>query len=430
MPGLSWNWLLLFCTPVLGVHLVSIALTKALQSYSRSRLEELTEERGRPHRAEEIAHLDHRTERAAETAAVLSGLFLASAAGIASSHFDSPASMIVLVLLLCVLGIVGYVVAGVVGEVFAEPIIDSMWPATFILRGGALPLTFGTEAFASLLEWWSGSDKYGRRPASVEVEVPNESEDDEDQDPEIPESARELLGSVVELTRTNVSEIMQPRSVIVSLPSTVTAEAAAEAFRQTGRSRIPLYGGNRDDVVGVLLAKDLLNAMLVERELRKVVPASIARPVYRVPETKNAFQLMEEMRFRRASMAIVLDEYGGVAGLITLEDLLEQLVGPIHDEFDAPAPADPIVAVGGSKFQVDASVELEDVNERFGIHLPTDEDFQTIGGLALHLLGRLPEPGATFQYAGLGFTVLEVSDRSIRRLEMDVRPDGAAADVG
>jgi CBS domain containing-hemolysin-like protein len=210
----------------------------------------------------------------------------------------------------------------------------------------------------------------------------------------------------------------------------VTAEEAAEVFRTTGRSRIPLYGDSRDDVVGVLLAKDLLNQMVVETDVQKVVPAAIARPVYRVPESKNAFDLLEEMRFRRAPMAIVMDEYGGVAGLVTIEDLLEQLVGPIHDEFDAPADADPIIPVGGSKFQLDASVELEDLNERFSVHLPTNDDFQTIGGLALHVLGRLPEPGAEFRYAGLGFTVLEVSDRSIRRLEMDVFPSAPAAGAG
>ncbi|MDR3619805.1 MAG: hemolysin family protein [Paludisphaera borealis] len=418
----------LVCAPIFLVHLVSIALTKALQSYSRSRLEERTEALNRPHRADEIAHLDHRTERASESIAVLSGLFLASAIGIATAHLQTPAAIVVLIFLICVLGVVGYVVAGVVGEVFAEPIIDSLWPATTVIRASAFPLTLGAEAIERIVEWSSGSDKNGPRPASLEVEVPNESEDDEDQEPEIPEKARDLLSRVVELTRTNVSEIMQPRSAIVALPATVTAEAAAEAFRKSGRSRIPLYGSNRDDIVGMLLAKDLLNRMLVENDSSKVVPAAIARPVYRVPETKNAFNLLEEMRFRRAPMAIVLDEYGGVAGLVTIEDLLEQLVGPIHDEYDAPAPADPIVPLGGSKFELDASVDLEDLNERFGVHLPTDDEYQTIGGLALHVLGRLPEPGAAFSYEGLDFTVLEVADRSIRRLKMDLQPGSQGAD--
>ena len=430
MLGLSWMGFWFACAPIFVVHLVSIALTKALQSYSRSRLEERTEALNRPQRADEVAHLDHRTERAAEATAVLSGMFLAAAIGVATVQLQTPAAIVVLVCLVCALGVVGYVVAGVIGGVFAEPIIDTLWPMTAVLRATALPLTLAADLIASAVEWWSGSDKNGRRPASVEVEVPSESEDDEDHEPEIPERARDLLSSVVELTRTNVSEIMQPRSAIVELPDRVTAGEAAEEFRKTGRSRIPLYGSNRDDVVGVLLAKDLLNRMLVEQDASKVVPSAIARPVYRVPETKNAFQLLEEMRIRRAPMAIVLDEYGGVAGLVTIEDLLEQLVGPIHDEFDAPAPTDPIISIGGSKYEIDATVDLEDLNERFSVHLPTDDEYHTVGGLALHVLGRLPEPGASFRYAGLGFTVLEVSARSIRRLEMDLQPgsgDGPAA---
>jgi CBS domain containing-hemolysin-like protein len=417
------TWLLVACVPIFFAHWVSIALTKALQSYSRSRLEERTEALNRPHRAEEIAHLDHRTERASEAIAVLTGLLLASMIGVATDQLDAPAAAVALVLLVCILGVAGYVVASAVGQVFAESLVDTLWPASPLIRAVAFPLTVGADAVGSIVEWSSGLDKNGPRPVSVEVEVPNESEDDEDQEPEIPESARDLLSHVVELTRTNVSEIMQPRSAIVALPATVSAEKAAAAFRDSGRSRIPLYGDTRDDVVGVLLAKDLLNQMLGATDPSQVVPAALARPVFRIPETKNAFKLLEEMRFRRNPMAIVLDEYGGVAGLVTLEDLLEQFVGPIHDEYDAPAAADPIVSLGGSKFDVDAAVDLEDLNDRFSLHLPTDEDFHTIGGLALHVLGRLPEPGATFSYEGLDFTVLDVSDRSIRRLRMDLQPD-------
>jgi CBS domain containing-hemolysin-like protein len=153
-----------------------------------------------------------------------------------------------------------------------------------------------------------------------------------------------------------------------------------------------------------------------------VVPSRIAREAYCVPESKNAFQLLEDMRFRRAPLAVILDEYGGVAGLVTMEDLIEQLIGPIHDEHDAPAADDPVVPLGDSAFEVDAGVELEELNERFGVHLPTDEEYQTIGGLALHALGRLPEPGATFRRDGVEFTVLAVGDRSIKRIKMDLEP--------
>ncbi|AMV36712.1 hemolysin family protein [Planctomyces sp. SH-PL62] len=422
MDGPNWTWIVFLCTPVYLVHLVAIALTEALQSFSRSRLEELTEARGRPERAEEIDHLDVRTERAAESAAVVTGLLLATTAGVVLGRQGAIGSQASLTLLIALVGLGGYIAAGVVGRIFAESILDHLWPATAPLRAAALPFTAAGSALEWLVEWIVGNDEIGSRPASVEVEVPGDLEDDEDQEPEIPEQARDLIGNVVELTRTSASEIMQPRSAMVMLPSTVSDREAAEAFRQSGRSRIPLYGRDRDDVVGVLLVKDLLDHMVAAGPGETVVPAGIAREAYCVPESKNAFRLLEDMRFRRAPMAVVLDEYGGVAGLVTMEDLVEQLIGPIHDEHDVPSTEDPVVPLGDSAFEVDAGVEIEELNERFGVHLPTDEDYQTLGGLALHALGRLPEPGASFRRDGVEFTILAVGDRSIRRIKMNLEP--------
>ncbi len=114
--------------------------------------------------------------------------------------------------------------------------------------------------------------------------------------------------------------------------------------------------------------------------------------------------------------AIVLDEYGSVAGVVSLEDLLEELVGPIDDEHDVPPPADPVRELGGSRFEVDASLTLEELNERLDLELPTDAEFQTIGGLVFHELGRLPAKGDSVNACGVAFTVGEVSDHTIRRL--------------
>src|SRR5262249_31683364 len=138
-----------------------------------------------------------------------------------------------------------------------------------------------------------------------------------------------------------------------------------------------------------------------------VNPRDLVRPAHCVPETKNAYELLDEFRSRRTQIAIVLDEYGSVAGLITLEDLLEELVGAIDDEHDVPSQADPLVALDASRYEVDATVELEQLNERLALRLPTEGDFLTIGGLALHALGRVPEPGSKFQFSGVEFTVVE-----------------------
>src|SRR5439155_18525710 len=145
------------------------------------------------------------------------------------------------------------------------------------------------------------------------------------------------------------------------------------------------------------------------------------RPAYCVPGTKNAFELLEELRAQRRQIAIVLDEYGGVAGLVTLEDLLEELVGTIDDEHDVPTPDDPIRELGESRYEVDATLPLESLNERLGLHLPTDAEFLTVGGLAFHALGRVPEPGEFFSADGILFKVVDVKDHRIRRVQIELQ---------
>jgi CBS domain containing-hemolysin-like protein len=239
-------------------------------------------------------------------------------------------------------------------------------------------------------------------------------------DAELPESTRSMLERVVELGRLSVSDLMTPGSSIVALPAEVSALEAARAFRDSGFSRIPLFGAHRDDIVGVLYAKDLFPRLVDAQEPGSVLPRKLARPPFFVPESKDAADLLIEFRARRVQMAIALDEYGGVAGLISLEDLLEQVVGPIDDEHDRPSSAEPIIALGNGRFEIDGLVDLEDLNERLGLHLPTDGDFSTVGGFAFNSLGRLPEPGDSFRSDGAEFIILEVAEHSIRRLRVDL----------
>jgi CBS domain containing-hemolysin-like protein len=132
------------------------------------------------------------------------------------------------------------------------------------------------------------------------------------------------------------------------------------------------------------------------------------------------------MRLQRRQIAIVLDEYGGVAGLVTLEDLLEELVGAIDDEHDVPTPADPVRELGDARYEVDATLPVESLNERLGLRLPTNGEFTTVGGLALHSLGRVPHPGDTFRADGVEFQVVDVQDHRIRRLVIDLQGATAA----
>ena len=422
MVGQNLKWVLGPALLVLGVHLVSVALTKALRCYSRSRLEDLCIARGHARRADDVIRHDEATEDAAEALAVLTGLGLAALlAALASGAAPQQTGMLVIVSALIV-SVPGYFLAGAIGQVYAESVIDGLWPVARTLRLVTTPLGLARWLSETVVALLAQPGAGSPRPASVEVELPSDGDGAEVVEAELPESVRELIQQTIELTRRDVSELMTPRSAIVTLPSSVSANTAAQTFRETGRSRIPVFGENRDDIIGILYAKDLFPRMTDPDGPDAISPRALVRPAHCVPETKNAYDLLEEFRTRRTQIAIVLDEYGSVAGLITLEDLLEELVGTIDDEHDVPSRPDPLISLGGTRYEVDATVDLEQLNERLTLRLPTDGDFLTIGGLAFHALGRVPEPGVKFQFSGIEFTVVEVVDHAIRRVRLDLQP--------
>ena len=400
------------------VQAISVALGRALRTYSRSRLEVVCELKGKPDLARFIDHDDEGTERAAEGIAVLAELF-AAAWFARQIPINSPLAAISLAAVLTT-GI--HFVASVVGRVWAESLLATLWPIAHVIRRVAWPMT----ALAQGIEWLayqtSGPADSPPRPASVEVEIMPDVDHPEDVETDVSSTTRALLEHVVGLTRLTVTEIMTPRARIKLLPETISAQRAAQTFQETGLSRIPMFGENSDHIVGILYAKDLFPKMVAAAATSEtVVPHKLRREAYVVPESMNANLLLAEFRARRSQIAIVVNEYGGLAGLITLEDLFEQLVGPIDDEHDIPTSDDRIRAVDETRFEVDATVPLGQINHRFRLHLPTDGQFQTMGGYAFNELGRLPKPGETFQANGVQITILEVVERSIRRVLMELR---------
>ena len=407
--------------PLLAAQGLLVALGRALRTYSRSRLEEVCLAHHRPRRADAIAHDDEETERAAESLAVVGGLTLAALVALAA-HSSLGLDFELALPIAVGVAVLVHLSGSVVGRVWAETLLDAVWPIAGGVRFGATPLTKAADLVETIASRLAGPTDAAPRPASVEVEFQPDPDDPEDVEAELPESTRLVLEHVVALTRRDVSEIMTPSSSMVVLPAASSARQAAKAFRETGLSRIPIFGENRDDILGILYAKDLFPAMTDARDVDSIVPRKLIRPAYFVPETKSASDLLNELRARRSQIAIVLDEYGGVAGLVTLEDLFEALVGPIDDEHDVPTPEDPVVPMGGSRYEVDATVGLEEINDRLGLRLPTDGDFQTVGGFAFNALGRLPSKGESFRSDGVEFTVLEVIDHSIRRVQLELVP--------
>lgn len=219
-----------------------------------------------------------------------------------------------------------------------------------------------------------------------------------------------LIAGVFEFSEKNAREVMTPRTDIVALPADASLEAAADAVAAAGRSRFPVFGESLDDIVGTVHAKDILRAL---REGRTQRLDAILRPAFFVPGTREVEDVLADMKRQKVHLAIVLDEFGGTAGLVTMEDLLEEIVGQIYDEYDRPESATPAPPAGGAApATVAGSTAIKDVNESYGLALD-DSDYTTIGGLLFGALGRLPKVGDRVTLGGARFEIIEMEGRRV-----------------
>jgi len=234
-----------------------------------------------------------------------------------------------------------------------------------------------------------------------------------------PEDAR-LIEGVFEFSEKNAREVMTPRTEMVAIPADATVEAAADTVARTGRSRYPVMGESLDDIVGVVHAKDILRAL---RAGGSQPVSSVARPAFFVPGTREVEDVLADMKRKKVHLALVLDEFGGTAGLVTMEDLLEEIVGPIEDEYDRPEPAP--AAAAGSAPVLSGATPVADVNETYGLSLDPG-DYTTIGGLVFGALGRLPRPGDQVRLPGATFEIVAMDGRRVGRLRLLPPPKAPA----
>ncbi|MCI0383611.1 hemolysin family protein [Streptomyces sp. CNQ085] len=208
----------------------------------------------------------------------------------------------------------------------------------------------------------------------------------------IEDEERRMVHSVFELGDTLVREVMVPRTELVSIERFKTIRQALTLALRSGFSRIPVTGENEDDVIGIVYLKDLSRKVHINRDTENDLISTAMRPAAFVPDTKNAGDLLREMQKDRTHVAVVIDEYGGTAGIVTIEDILEEIVGEITDEYDRELP--PVEDLGDGRHRVTARLDLGDLGELYGLDLE-DEDVETVGGLLAKLLGRVPIAGAT-----------------------------------
>ena len=235
---------------------------------------------------------------------------------------------------------------------------------------------------------------------------------------EIERQEQEMLYKVFDFADKEVSAVMVPRPEVVALSVTLPPEEALAAMIESPYTRYPVYRSSLDDVVGILHVRDLISA-LTDRGIAGVELEELVRPANIVPETKDLAALLAEFRRTNQHMAIVVDEYGELEGIVTLEDLLEEIVGEIEDEFDLPDES--VERLPDGRMRIDGTFPIDDFNEQFDRKLPI-EDYHTVGGFVFGLLGRAPEPGDDVEHDGCRFKVLEVEGSRIERLEVELVP--------
>ena len=263
----------------------------------------------------------------------------------------------------------------------------------------------------------------GLQPPGGEVDVYSEAElkmllSRSTEEGELEQEEQEMLYKVFDFADKEVSAVMVPRPEVVALSIDLPPEEALAAVIESPYTRYPVYRGSLDDVVGILHVRDLFSA-LNDRGIAGVELDQLVRPAHIVPETKDLAALLTEFRRANQHMAIVVDEYGELEGIVTLEDLLEEIVGEIEDEFDLPDES--VERLPDGRMRIDGTYPVDDFNEQFGTGLPI-EDYHTMGGFVFGLLGRAPEPGDEVEHDGCRFKVLDVEGSRIERLEVELTP--------
>ncbi len=234
----------------------------------------------------------------------------------------------------------------------------------------------------------------------------------------IEEGEEELLRNVIDFSETKVKEIMTPRSRIFALPADMTVEEAAKSIAKYKRSRVPVYREVIDAVEGILYAKDLL-AYFSSRNKNKVTISKLLRKALALPETTPISKALKQMQEKRTKIALVVDEFGGVSGLVTLEDIVEELIGEIREQDERETVS---IEEGKGFLRVKGDAEIEEVEEMLQVDFP-EGDYSTVSGLIMHHLGRIPDKGETFEINGIKFVIEDADERRIKKVKiLKVRP--------
>ena len=309
-----------------------------------------------------------------------------------------------------------------IARVAAESFLCRWWPAIEVLQTGLRPMLWIAAQLDRSAHRLVGRAEPLTDDASVLEEDIRSVVEEGEREGVLESGSTIMISRVMQLQDEDVGAIMTPRTEMMCVAADCTLEEARVSLIESGHSRMPVIGDSTDEVLGILYAKDLLKALEPHRtgEPFAVLRDIIREPVY-VPLTTQIPALLELMKRQKVHIAIVNDEYGGVSGLVTMEDILEEIVGEIADEYDEDdQPDEDIRAVSPSVVEADARVRLDELNRRFDYGLPSSDGFDTIGGFAFSHIGRMPSAGETLDWERLRFTILEADARRIQRVRIEL----------
>jgi CBS domain containing-hemolysin-like protein len=399
----------------------------ALRWFSRARLEEALEHRGR---LQELARLYEHHDALVQTTrllhivgliawALLAALWATQRLGFTAWGWAAGAA-------LALAG--GVVFGGTVpmawAKYAAEGVLVATLPVCHACRILFSPARRTLGILDALVRRLAGVPKGFTPVSDIEEEIASVVDEGE-REGSIEEDQKDMIANVIKFKHADVSQIMTPRTDVVSIAHEAAVEAARRLIAESGYSRIPVTRGNLDSIAGILYAKDLLDGAAFDAARDVRVKDVMRKPVF-VPETKRLDELLREFQVEKNHMAVVLDEYGGTAGLVTMEDVVEEIVGEIVDEYEPELP-ESIRALAGGAFEVDARVHIDELNDELPIALPEHDDYETIGGFVLSRMGYIPKAGESFEHDGLRITVLEAEERRVTRLRIDLSPRAAEA---
>ena len=307
-----------------------------------------------------------------------------------------------------------------------EAVVASCVRFLHALRTALAPLTKLMHVIDSAVGRAAGAGGAAEPAAVVQQEILSAVQEGE-KEGVVGEAEREMIESVIRLRATAAGQVMTARPEVIALPLNANLATVKQTLEESGHSRIPVYDGTLDHVVGMLYARDLLQ--FLGQASPKFDMRSALRPAYFVPETKPLRDLLNDFRVKKVHIAIVLDEYGGTTGLVTIEDVLEELVGDISDEHEPLEPA-MFKAISESVGEADARMYVDELNRRMSLQLPEDAGYDTVGGFVTTTLGRIPGPGTVFEHDGVRFTVLEAEPQKVNRVRIEVIPQPAEEPVG